>query len=296
MLSAKGKLVSTKTIADRLREKGIRLTRAERQLADAILKNYPASGLGTITTVASAANVSTPTVARLVQKLGFAGFPDFQAHLRQELNEKISGPIAKRERWANSAPDGHILNRFTEAVIDNISQSLGSIDIAQFDEACGLLSDQKRSIFVVGGRITRTLADYFFLHMQVIRRDVTHISSSSNAWPHYLLDIDEGDIVVIFDIRRYENATLRLAEMAKQRGAIVVLFTDQWQSPISSHADFCFNSQIVVPSAWDSTIACMLLLEIIIAEVQEQHWETTKARMEELESMFDRTRFFRKFS
>lgn len=274
----------------------MRFTRAERQLVDIILKNYPVSGLGSITSLAVTADVSTPTVGRLVQKLGFTGFPDFQANLRAELDEKISGPIAKRERWVNNAPEGHILNRFTEAVIENISHSLGDIDPKIFDDACTLLSDTNQKLFVVGGRITRTLADYFFLHMQVIRKGVTHISSSSNAWAHYLLDINEGDVVVIFDIRRYENSTLRLAEMAKERGAKVMLFTDQWGSPISANADYCFNSQIVVPSAWDSNVTSMLLAEIFIAEVQERHWDTTKSRMEELEKMFDRTKFFRKFS
>lgn len=288
--------MSSQTIAEKLREQSTRFTRAERQLVDIILKNYPVSGLGSITSLADTAGVSTPTVGRLVQKLGFTGFPDFQANLRAELDEKISGPIAKRERWVNNAPEGHILNRFTEAVIENISHSLGDINPQTFDDACTLLSDSNQKLFVVGGRITRTLADYFFLHMQVIRKGVTHISSSSNAWAHYLLDINEGDVVVIFDIRRYENSTLRLAEMAKERGAKVVLFTDQWGSPISVNADYCFNSQIVVPSAWDSNVTVMLLAEIFIAEVQERHWDTTKSRMEELENMFDRTKFFRKFS
>lgn len=288
--------MSSQTIAEKLKEQSTRFTRAERQLVDIILKNYPVSGLGSITSLADTAGVSTPTVGRLVQKLGFTGFPDFQANLRAELDEKISGPIAKRERWVNNAPEGHILNRFTEAVIENISHSLGDIDPQIFDDACTLLSDSDQKLFVVGGRITRTLADYFFLHMQVIRKGVTHISSSSNAWAHYLLDINEGDVVVIFDIRRYENSTLRLAEMAKERGAKVLLFTDQWGSPISVNADYCFHSQIVVPSAWDSNVTVMLLAEIFIAEVQERHWDTTKSRMEELEKMFDRTKFFRKFS
>ena len=116
------------TIAERLRSRSGDLTRSERQLADIILKNYPASGLGTITTIAESAGVSTPTVARLVQKLGLSGFPEFQAELRKELNEKISGPISKRDVWADNAPDEHIMNRFTDAVIGNIRQTLGEVD------------------------------------------------------------------------------------------------------------------------------------------------------------------------
>ena len=182
----------TETIADRIQSKFGSLTRAERQLAHSILENYPVSGLGTITTMAQNAQVSTPTVARMVRKLGYKGFPEFQAELRRELEAKISNPIAKHETWAEKAPVGHILNRFTEAVIDNIRQSLRQIETKTFDDSCALLADTNRLIFIVGGRITRAWADYFFLHMQVIRKGVTHIQSISNAWPHYLLDIRRG--------------------------------------------------------------------------------------------------------
>ena len=284
------------TVADRLQSAFEQLTRAERQLADSILENYPVSGLGTITTVAAGAQVSTPTVARMVQKLGYKGFPEFQAALRHELEAKITGPIAKFDTWAEHAPEGHILNRFAEAVNNNIRQTLAQVDTECFDQSCALLADPARAIYVVGGRITRSLADYFFLHMQVIRPNVTHIQSISNAWPHYLLDIKEGDIIVIFDIRRYENSTLKLAEMAQERGARIILFTDQWRSPVAKYARHVFSCRIVVPSAWDSLVAPMVLLETLIAEVQEQSWGETRPRMEALEEMFDRTRFFRKFT
>ncbi len=283
------------TIAERLKDKSDELTRAERQLSDLILRNYPASGLGTITTLAEEAAVSTPTVARLVQKLGFAGFPEFQRTLRGELSEKISSPLTKREKWVDDAPDEHLLNRFTKAVIENVSQSMAQLDPRAFEQACEMLSDTGRSVFIVGGRITRTLADYFFLHLQVIRRDVTQITSNSNAWPHYALDFQERDVVVIFDVRRYENSTLRLAELARERGAEIILFTDQWMSPIAELASITFSNQIAAPSAWDSSIATMLMSEIVIAEVQERNWDTTRRRMEMLEDMFDRTKFFRKF-
>lgn len=284
-----------KTVASKLQDMQEALTRAERQLSDVIMHNYPASGLGTITSLAEAADVSTPTVARLVQKIGFNGFPDFQRALRDELNEKISSPLTKREKWVDNAPDEHLLNRFTKAVIENIGQSMAKIDPAEFEAACSLLADEKRKVFIVGGRITRTLADYFFLHLQVVRENVIHIASNSNAWPHYVLDQKQEDVVVIFDVRRYENSTLRLAEMATERGAKIILFTDQWMSPIADHADICFTNQIAAPSAWDSNITTMLMTEIVIAEVQERLWPNTKGRMQALEEMFDRTRFFRKF-
>lgn len=287
---------STETIAERLRGAFDRLTRAERQLADSLLQAYPVSGLASITQVAQNAGVSTPTVVRMVQKLGFAGFPAFQADLRAELEARISDPISKRNTWAESAPEAHILNRFTDAVIGNIRQTLTQIDLDMFERSCAVLADPDRSVLVVGGRITHSLAEHFFLHLQVLRAKVTHIQSISNAWPHYLLDVSHGDVVVIFDVRRYENSTLKLAEMARERGAHIILFTDQWRSPVHDLADCAFCGRIVVPSAWDSMVTLMLMLETVIADVQERTWDTSKARMEALEDMFDRTRFFRKFT
>lgn len=283
------------TVADRLRRHVDSLTRSEAQLSDIILHNYPVSGLGSITALADAANVSSPTVGRLVQKLGFDGFSEFQNALRQELDETISSPLTKRAQWVHDAPEEHTLNRFTKTVIDNISQSLSEMDTKDFDKACELIANKKRRVFIVGGRITRTLADYLFLHLQVIRDGVTHVASNSNAWAHYMLEADKGDVFVIFDIRRYENSTLRLAEMAAERGVKIILFTDQWTSPVAALADITFRNRIAVPSAWDSSVASTLLIEAMIAQVQEKDWDSTQARIEALEEMFDRTRFFRKF-
>lgn len=285
-----------KTIAERLQNRLDTLTRAERQLAHSILENYPVSGLGPITAVASNAKVSTPTVARMVQKLGFRGYPEFQTELRKELSEKISGPIAKHDTWAEQAPSGHVLNQFTEAVIDNIRHSLSQIETSAFDQASTLLADTNHPLYIVGGRITHTMAEYLYLHMQVIRPGTTHIQSTSNSWPHYLLDVKEGDVFAIFDVRRYENNTLKLAEMAHQRGARIVLFTDQWRSPVHAFADVCFSSRIVVPSAWDSLVTTLLLVETLISAVQDLTWDDTKDRMETLEGIFDQTKLFRKFT
>ncbi|SEL22124.1 MurR/RpiR family transcriptional regulator [Pacificibacter marinus] len=287
---------AAQTISDRIQEKLDHLTRAERQLALSILENYPASGLGPLSALAKDANVSVPTVARMVQKLGYKGYPDFQSELREELRAKAKGPIAKHETWAEAAPSEHLLNRFTDAVIDNIRLTLGQIDPDAFDEACALVADPSRHLFIAGGRITHTLAEYFFMHMQVIRPNLTHVQSTSSTWPHYLLNAKEDDVFVIFDVRRYENNTLKLAEIAHARGAKIVLFTDQWRSPVHHLADITFSCRIIAPSAWDSTTTTMLLVETMISSVQNLNWDETKERMEHLEEMFDQTKLFRKFT
>jgi len=55
------------TVAERIRTSFGELTRAERQLANVIIENYPVSGLGSITAIAQTSGVSTATVARMTR-------------------------------------------------------------------------------------------------------------------------------------------------------------------------------------------------------------------------------------
>ncbi|WP_426416215.1 MurR/RpiR family transcriptional regulator [Aestuariirhabdus sp. LZHN29] len=283
------------TVAERIRDQFETLTRTERQLGNSMLENYPVSSLGSITAVAATAGVSTPTVVRMVKKLGFSGFPDFQASLHAELEETISSPITKFNRWSDSAPDEHILNRFADAAMNNLHQSLKHVDPVTFDTVAELLSETERAMHVVGGRITHSMADYFFTHMQVMRKRVTRVASNSNTWPHYLLNMEEGDVLVAFDIRRYEHNILHFAKMARERGVKLVLFTDQWGSPAGQYAEHVFNLRIEAPSAWDSSVVILFVMEALIAGVQSRIWDESKERMGELETLFDETRLFKKF-
>ena len=154
---------NTQTIMELILSQFEDLTRAERQLANTLLEDYPVSALGSITQLAENASVSSPTVARMVNKLGFSGFPQFQQALRLELSAKISSPIDKHENWAQSAPDAHILNQFTETVSQNIRRTLRQTDPQCFDDVVNLLANTNNHIYITGGRITRSLAKYFLL-------------------------------------------------------------------------------------------------------------------------------------
>jgi DNA-binding MurR/RpiR family transcriptional regulator len=283
------------TVRELIRAQYESLTQSERKFANSLLENYPAAGLASITIVAANADVSTPTVARMVQKLGFKGYPQFHQALLKELEAKVSGPNRRRDNWATEAPDGHMLNRFAKSVTQNIEQTFANIDMTQFDAAVRQLGKADSRLYMVGGRITRALADYAFTHFQVVRPRVTHMTSSSATWPHYVLDMEPGDTLLLFDVRRYETNLQRLAEQANERGITVILITDQWSSPIAKVATYTFHCWIEIPSGWDSNITTMMMLEALIAATQEENWPETRARYDRLDSLFDTTFLFKKF-
>lgn len=285
---------STQTIEQQIKTAFDGLTRAERQLASHIMRTYPVAVLGSITALAKGADVSTPTVVRLTQKMGFKGYPDFQSVVRTEVEARLASPLAKHDRWAEGVPQTHMLNRFADAVMGNLQATLAQIDHAEFDAIAALMADPARKIYATGGRITHALAEYFVTHMNVSRRNVSMIADRGNAWPPALIDMAPGDVLLVLDIRRYENSVLQLAEMAADQGAEVVLITDQWVSPAATFARHRLSAHVEAPSAWDSTVALQLLVETLVAAVENQTWEETQSRMRRLEDLYARSRFFRR--
>lgn len=278
-------------IWDMLKTQQPDLTAAERRLAATLLDDSLVAGLQSITKLAELAQVSTATVVRLARKLGFDGFSDFQNTIREEVAARVKQPLAKLETSAMEAHSDHIISRFALAVSRNINATIDRLDVQEFEEATNLLSDPKRHIYLMGGRITRSNAIYFYNHLQIIRPGVSLLDASPSVWPQSLLDIDASATLVVFDIRRYEKQLERLAKLVVEQGGNIVLFTDQWGSPIEAHASHCFRSMVEAPSSWDSTLAINFLIEALVAGIQARSSSTD--RIAALEKMIGASRIFR---
>jgi DNA-binding MurR/RpiR family transcriptional regulator len=106
--------------------------------------------------------------------------------------------------------------------------------------------------------------------------------------------MNRGDVLIVFDIRRYESQLEALSKTAAEHGAEIILFTDQWGSPVVKHARHSFRLNIEAPSAWDSSVVTLIVVEALIEAVQGSHWEKTRERMSMLEGLFEATPLFRK--
>ncbi len=281
------------TIAELIRTRFDEFKPAERRIANHLLVNYPMAGLVSITELSESCEVSAPTVMRTLKRIGFSSFITFQKTLKKELSKTLSDPIAKHSQWATGAPKEHILNQTADSVVSNLRDTMNQLSHEMFNEVVSLLADQKRSIYLVGGRITYSFSDYLGTHLEVIRKGVAKLPSSVSLWSHRLLDMQRNDVLVIFDVRRYETDLLNIAALAKDKGVVVVLFTDQWLSPIAEYATHSFPVRIEAPSGWDSGVTTLFVIEALIAAVERKLWPKASKRMKELEQAYSYTGRFK---
>lgn len=291
-MSAPSRQDDSRSLAQQLTQMLTEITPAERRAAHMLLANYPVLGLETVAEFARRAHVSAPTILRLVAKLGLSGYPEFQRCLRTELEAQAQSPLSK-ERFS---PSGEIppdqgtglasrLQRFQETVAANIAETFRNVPAAEFEAVVGLLADEKRRIYLIGGRFTDGIGRYMSAHLRIVRPGVTHLIGQADNWRDHLLDMGSRDVLIVFDIRRYsEDLTVLAAEAAKRR-VTVVLMTDQWLSPVAGSARHVLAARVLVPSNWDSTAAILTLVEALLAATTEQIWPSASRRIAALEEM-----------
>lgn len=271
-------------VRDRIAKVSAGLTVTERRLSAAILVDYPFAGLEPIQEIARKINISPPTISRFVTKLGFHGFQDFQRSLISELKEGRRSPVDLR-RTAKPV-DGDYLQSFLGRAVKIIEKTAMTIPEAQFERICALLSDRRRAVYVIGGRMSDTIASYMSRHLRQVRAKVYHLPTDPETWPEYLLRMKPRDILFIADFRRYQKNLEQLAERAVQRRKVLaILLTDRWLSPVARHAKEVLAVPIESDTLWDSYSGAFTVIEAAVTRIAESDWSAVKARIEDWDSL-----------
>ncbi|OII59899.1 RpiR family transcriptional regulator [Streptomyces sp. CC53] len=281
------------TLADEIRSRLGDLSPAERKVARVLLAGYPAAVFETVATIAERAAVSTPTVLRCASRLGYRGFPDLQAALRAELDARNASPITLYESAEPPRQEGSGADEALELqpalVHQALSRTFREVSPHDFATAAELLSDPRRRVHLAGGRFTHLLARYLGLHLMQVRDQVSFLPDRDVERTSFLTQLARRDVTVLFDYRRYEEDMTLVAELARERGGKVVVFTDPWLSPAAAHADVVLTSQVSSGSPYDSLTPTLALIEALVSAVLDRLGPDAHARMKDGESIARRT-------
>lgn len=266
-------------IADRIDQ----MPTSERRSAQTLMANYPLIGLKTVAEFAQQAEVSSPTILRFVARLGFQNYPDFQAALQAELAAQLQSPLSRTTTPTAAAPGeaGTIVG----SVLENIRETFQHISSRQFSAVVAHLSDPRGRLYLGGGRFSDPVARYLAVHLALVRPGVIHLAGQESTWHDKLADMGKRDCLVVFDIRRYQPDLASFAEKAARRGTTIVLFTDQWVSPIARFARHVVSARTASPSAWDSSAALFVLAETLIDAVTRERGDEGARRMRDIEAL-----------
>jgi DNA-binding MurR/RpiR family transcriptional regulator len=272
------------TLADRISDALPRFTAAERRAARALLARYPTAGMDSIHAFAERAGVSAPTIVRFVAKLGFDGFAEFRRALHDESEAQAQFPLTLATA-RRAAPDEAAIARLARTFAQTVTDSFAHVREADLDQFARLVADARQRVSLVAGNFTDIAARHLEFHLRKLRRDVHLLPDDLWRRADALADFGRRDVLIAFDVRRYQGDVVETARVARARGAAVVLFTDQWMSGAAEVATLVFRARIDAPSPWDTLVGMLALVEAAALRVDRQLAAPGRARLEAIEAL-----------
>ncbi|WLR91672.1 MurR/RpiR family transcriptional regulator [Shinella zoogloeoides] len=272
-------------IRDRLTDGEIAFTRAELKIVRQLLSNYPAAGLNTVAHLAAAADVSNPTVVRFANKLGFEGYPEFQAALLSEVQERMSSPLSMLDTRKPSLEQENFYQYFLRASIHALEASMQMLPPDDFEAAIDAAADLNMRVHCLGGRFSGFLAGLLWSHMKQLRGETRWINGSQADQVDQLVDLGKRDVLFVYDYRRYQIDTIRFARQAAKQGARIVLFTDRWVSPIAEFASVTLMAPVDTVSPYDTMVPAIAQTEALIAGLTARLASQSRGRIERMEDL-----------
>ena len=275
------------TVAQRIRKVRHSLAPGELKVAVAISSGYPTAGLVTVAQLAAKAGVSTPTVLRLVQKIGYSGYPAFQEALRDEVQSRLFSPVAVYPNGdgGQTAVAGSEIAVAANDYIEGVRATISDVSVADLERAVEALADLDRTVMVLGGRFTSVLAVQLHQYLRILRPGVIFVNPTSAEYMTSLVDIDANTTVMTYDYRRYQHTTIDWGYAAVDRGARLILMTDTYLSPLSSKADAVLATSHAGPGPFDSLAHGFMLTELLVSAVAKKVGGPARDRLAAFEAM-----------
>jgi DNA-binding MurR/RpiR family transcriptional regulator len=264
-----------------------RLTPAERRVAVVVADEPEAVAFGTVADVARRAGASGATVVRLATKLGFGGFVELQASVREELARRLR-PASERIRHPAA---GDVLGTTLAVEMANVAASLDGVDRVAFEEAVRLLSGAAGSgrprssrVFVLSGDASSGVAALFAAELSMLRPGITLADGSEVRVARLLADVAPHDVVVVIDLARYDRAVIDAARRAAEGGAVLVVLTDSALSPFASLASVNFTASVSGAGPFDSHVGLLSLANALLAGVAAGLRSSATDRLDQVEA------------
>ena len=175
-----------------------KLPPGERAVARIVLDDYPFAALDSLRTLAERAGVSPPTASRLVDRLGFGSFTEFQDIVRAGAQDRSR----LREFAAQSLDPGSAARELQ----DGLSGALAAVNPPLLDSAADTLATA-RSVWALGGPLSELAADYLVRQLGALRPGARLVPGPAHERARSLLDVTSQDLVVAYDFRRYSDRT-----------------------------------------------------------------------------------------
>jgi len=224
-----------------------------RKIGSFILDHDNKVAFTSIYALSDALGTSTATLVRFAKSLGYSGYQSFKKELQEEIQHRLQPYEKVSLSKLGSLPGEKQLQKLIQNEYNNLRGTLTSLKIKDLETMIQAVKSAQR-IFIAGFGITRHFAQILqttFLASQ--EKDVFVVSGSVSDYSPLLKSFRAGDIMFIMTFPPYSAEVLHVANVTKERGGYLCLFTDSASCPIYSQADIavkCSTNSLLMSNSF----------------------------------------------
>lgn len=256
-------------------------SKAEGPVIDFIIDDIEAAAGMAVRTLADKSGSSVSTIMRLVHKLGYPGYREFQQALIYDL--------AARRRSARSSMGGiapgdstrSVVYKLATQTVHALDATATSIDVSAVDRAAYLVG-HARSVVLFGMGASLIVAED--LNLKLLRANIPCVCNQD--WHSQLLaakNVGPEDVAVAFSYSGTTREVVRCAQRAREGGAPVIAVTGNTaRGALLRYADVTLsvaaNERGLRNGAMTSRMAQLLMVDILFNVVALRDYDNASAR------------------
>ena len=260
------------------------LTRAQKQVADYFMENMMEAAFSTVDKAAHAVGVSTTTVVRLANTMGYSGYAELQAALKKYLTT-MSAPISMFSTVPHVEAEQGERDDFTyiaDVEIQNLRDTCAALDSDTVDKTVDALC-RSENIYVIGARNCEGTGRFLAYNLDRMFLNTRFLDGNLNQIPEIINRMTERDTLVLIGFSRYLRAVGEVARLAKALGVTVVAISDSRSSPWSPYADYIFVVANQSSNFFHSPIGIMYVSNVLLRGCARKNSRRVEESLQRLE-------------
>jgi len=261
-----------------------KLTPKGKIISDYLIENPRKAVLMTARELAATCGISEATVIRFVAQLGYRGYSQMQ----QALRAYVDTDLTLLDRWDLMRARGDGAEGFRKTVteeIDNLTYLYKSMQMEDLEQAVQMLC-KKSHVYVIGSRLSYTMAYYMGWSLTKVRKNISIIKGSDSTTFDWLTFAPEDSLVVVVVTSRYPNELVRVGRWARRKNMDLLVITDGATCPLIPFAQLSLvaPSQHIPFLGSPTSISCMI--NYLVHEVANRMGNDLKKHQEEIERTY----------
>ncbi|WP_138473222.1 MurR/RpiR family transcriptional regulator [Poseidonocella sp. HB161398] len=262
------------------------LPRGLRTVAKYVVDHPSDFGLDSIRETARKAGVSTYTLVRLAERMGFSGYDEMRDPFRHALVSTAAG--LEQPQWVERLEEAGALGRVqAEASVNAmaiVQRSLERQGAAQMQRVADLLIGA-RSVYLTAVRASYGMAYYLHYVGQMALPSLQLVPRHMNSAIDELHQAGEGDVLIAIMVTPYSRETIEACRFARRKGMKLVLIADSEIVSPDLQADETLVAAVISTYHFGCYAGLVAVIEMLLALLVERGGEAARARIRSYEEL-----------